>query len=72
MVLIVSSRTGERYRVTRSACDCPAGQSHGYCKHRAAAIACADLYKIDLSQNEILGFDQAGFPVIADPLREVA
>lgn len=62
---IDAGRSGEVYRVTRSSCSCQAGRSHGYCLHRAAAIACADLYAIDLCRSEVLGFDAQGRPVTA-------
>lgn len=65
VVLVESKRTGERYAVTRQGCSCPAGLSHGYCKHRAAVIAAADLYGIPVCSTHVLGFDPAGHPVTA-------
>jgi hypothetical protein len=62
-VLVMSARTGASYLVSREACDCPAGRSHGHCYHRAAAIACADLYGIEVCQSYVLGFDEQGHAV---------
>ena len=64
VVLVESSRAGERYRVTRETCSCLGGQSHGRCMHRAAAIAAADLYGIDVCHTHVLGLAN-GHPVTA-------
>lgn len=75
-VLVESARSGARYHVTRDRCSCPAGASHGYCYHRAAVIACADLYGIDVCRVRVLGFNPFGKPVVtgvqAGQLQEVA
>lgn len=64
-VLIDTANTnGAAYAVTRHACSCMAGQTHGHCYHRAGAIYISEFYGIDLCRTEILGFDD-GEPVTA-------
>jgi hypothetical protein len=65
-VLVTSARTGASYLVSRTSCTCMGHMGHGHCYHRAAAIACADLYGIDVYQDYVLGFDEAGHAVTYD------
>lgn len=62
-VLIESASSDARYTVTREHCECIGHLYAGHCYHRAAAIACNDLWGIDLRYEEVLGFDQDGRPV---------
>jgi hypothetical protein len=65
-VLVTSARTGASYLVSRTSCSCMGHMGHGHCYHRAAAIACADLYGIEVCQTYVLGFDEAGHAVTYD------
>jgi hypothetical protein len=75
-VQVTSARTGASYLVSRTSCTCMGHMGHGHCYHRAAAIACADLYGIEVCQDYVLGFDEAGHAVTYDQraaqLQEVA
>lgn len=64
-VLVESTRTGARYLVTRDRCSCQGHATAGHCLHRAAVVACADLYGVDVAHTHVLGFDPAGHPVTA-------
>lgn len=71
--VIVMTESGTPYRVNRHSCSCKGHEGHGYCQHRAAALACSDLWGINLCRDEVVGFDPTGRPMIAaDELQEVA
>jgi len=62
-VLVQSGSDDARYTVTRDRCDCKAGQTHHYCKHRALAIYLQDVQGVDIMHVPTIGFNERGISV---------
>jgi|SRR5690606_19656801 len=73
-IRVDTGKPGSVYQVTRTSCTCRGHMGHGHCYHRAAVIAVADLYEIDVRLETVVGFDTDGYPVttFAPELQEVA
>lgn len=62
-VMVQSGSDDARYAVTRDRCDCMAGQTHRYCKHRALAIYLQDVQGVDIMRIPTIGFNERGVSV---------
>jgi hypothetical protein len=54
VVMVSSGSLPAMYAVTRDRCSCAAGQSHGYCYHRALAIWLHDVEGVPVCKRQIL------------------
>lgn len=62
-VLVMSGSDDARYAVTRERCECMAGQTHHFCKHRALCIYLQDVQGVDVMHVPTIGFNERGVSV---------
>lgn len=63
VVMVSSGSSPAVYAVTRHRCGCAAGQTHGYCQHRALAIWLHDVEGVPVCRVATIGTDASGLTV---------